>query len=244
MRTAIVTGGASGIGRAICAELARAGWSVVVADIDAAAATAGAAELGGLAVTVDVTSLAACEAMAEQVLARLGRIDALVNCAGWDRFELFLDNDPALWDRLIAVNLRGAIHCTRAVLPRMIAARAGRIVNIASDAGRVGSLGEAVYSACKGGVIAFTKTMAREAARHGITVNCVCPGPTETPLLAQFLPEDRRAKILEAYVRATPLGRLGRADDAAPAVAFLCGDGAGFITGQVLSVSGGLTMNG
>jgi 2-hydroxycyclohexanecarboxyl-CoA dehydrogenase len=246
---AIVTGGASGIGKAISRELAGEGWAVALADIDRDAAARAAAELAGdrgeaRAVHADVTSLDSARRMVAEVLDRLGTVDALVNCAGWDRFELFLDQNPAIWDRLIDLNLRGPIHCTRAVLPHMVERKAGRIVNIGSDAGRVGSLGEAVYSACKGGTIAFTKTIAREMARHGITVNCVCPGPTRTPLLDAFLPKDREQKILDAYVRWTPMGRLGEPPDVAAAVAFLCSPKAGFITGQVLSVSGGLTMAG
>jgi 2-hydroxycyclohexanecarboxyl-CoA dehydrogenase len=248
-KVVVVTGGASGIGRAICDEMAQAGWVVVVADINYESAGRAASDLESLghkalAVNVDITMLNSAEAMAARVIENLGSIEALVNCAGWDKFELFLENDPAIWDRLININLKGPIYCTRAILPHMVAKKQGRIVNIASDAGRVGSLGEAVYSACKGGTIAFTKTIAREMARHKITANCICPGPTETPLLANFLPKDREAKILEAYVRSTPLGRLAKPTDIAPAVAFLCSEGAAFITGQVLSVSGGLTMNG
>lgn len=248
-KVVVVTGGASGIGRVICQEMSQAGWVAVVADINDEGAAQVASEIESrgqkaMAVNVDITMLDSAEAMAARVIENFGSIDALVNCAGWDRFELFLENDAAMWDKLININLKGSIYCTRAILPHMVAKKQGRIVNIASDAGRVGSLGEAVYSACKGGIIAFTKTIAREMARHNITANCICPGPTETPLLANFLPKDREAKILEAYVRSTPLARLAQPTDIAPAVVFFCSQGAAFITGQVLSVSGGLTMNG
>lgn len=172
-------------------------------------------------------------------------MDILVNNAGWDIFKPFTKTEPGEWERLIAINLTGALHMHHAVLPGMVERRHGRIVNIASDAARVGSSGEAVYAACKGGLVAFSKTLAREHARHGITVNVVCPGPTDTALLADVTsgaanPE----KLIEAFTKAIPLGRLGKPDDLAGAIAFFGSDDAGFITGQVLSVSGGLTMNG
>jgi 2-hydroxycyclohexanecarboxyl-CoA dehydrogenase len=195
----------------------------------------------GLAVPLDVTDYAAVQRAFGFVRDQLGPVDVLVNAAGWDTPERFVDSAPATWERLLAINLGGAIHTIHAALPSMQARRYGRIVSLGSDAGRVGSSGEAVYSAAKGGVIAFTKTIARETARQGITVNCVCPGPTDTPLLARFT--EANPRLVEALQRAIPMGRLGQPADVAPAVAFLVSDGAAFITGQTLSVSGGLTMS-
>jgi len=168
----------------------------------------------------------------------------LVNNAGWERLRLFVETEPEFWDRIIAVNYRGVLAATHAVLGGMIARRAGRIVSIASDAGRVGSTGEAVYSGCKAAVIGFSKALAREVARHGITVNVVAPGPTETELLAEVMAGERGARILEGMRRTIPLRRLGRPDDVAGAVAYFASPEAGYVTGQVLSVSGGLTMAG
>ncbi len=242
-RVAFVTGAASGIGRAIALELGRWGAQVAVADLDAAGAVETVAQLGGrgLAVPLDVTDYAAVQRGFAFGRERLGPVDILVNAAGWDTPERFVDSQPATWDRLLAINLRGVIHTIHAALPSMQERRYGRIISLGSDAGRVGSSGEAVYSAAKGGVIAFTKTIARETARHGITVNCVCPGPTDTPLLARFT--EANPRLVEALQRAIPMGRLGQPADVAPAVAFLASDGAAFITGQTLSVSGGLTMS-
>jgi 2-hydroxycyclohexanecarboxyl-CoA dehydrogenase len=248
-KTALVTGGGGGIGRALCLRLAYEGATVGVLDknADAAAATAdGAMAVGARAIAqaVDITDYAAVVAAVADFEQSAGPIDVLVNNAGWDRFAYFLDTEPALWDQLIAINLKGPINLHHAVLKGMQARRSGRVINIASDAGRVGSSMEAVYSACKGGIIAFTKTMAREMARSGVTLNAVCPGPTETPLLAGFLEGAQGQKIHEGLKRAIPLGRLGQPDDIPGIVAFLASDDAGFITGQVISVSGGLTMNG
>jgi 2-hydroxycyclohexanecarboxyl-CoA dehydrogenase len=245
-RVALVTGAASGIGRAIALELGRWGAQVAVADIDEAGAVETVAQVGelgarGLAAPVDVTDYAAVQRAFAFVGQQLGPVSILVNAAGWDVPERFVDSQPATWQRLIAINLLGVIHTTHVALPGMLDAGYGRIVNIASDAGRVGSSGEAVYSAAKGGVIAFTKTIARETARQGVTVNCVCPGPTETPLLARFT--ELNPKLVDALRRAIPMGRLGRPADIAPAVAFLVSDGAAYITGQTLSVSGGLVMS-
>ncbi|MBE0547152.1 MAG: SDR family oxidoreductase, partial [Rubrivivax sp.] len=175
----------------------------------------------------------------------LGAIAVLVNNAGGDVFRPFTKTEPSQWERLIAINLTGALHMHHAVLPGMVARRAGRIVNIASDAARVGSSGEAVYAACKGGLVAFSKTLAREHARHGITVNVVCPGPTETALFEDYkLGAGNPDKLVEAFTRSIPLGRIGRPEDLPGAIAFFASDDAAFVTGQVLSVSGGLTMAG
>jgi 2-hydroxycyclohexanecarboxyl-CoA dehydrogenase len=245
-RVTIVTGGAGGFGREIALGLARDGARVALIDRDADGGrrTAEAiAALGGdaLALEADIAQKTAVDAAVATVLARWETVHVLVNNAGWDRVMPFSETTEALWDRLLAINLKGPIACTRAVLDAMVAQRYGRIVNIASDAGRVGSTGEAVYAAAKGGVIAFTKSMARELARWGITVNCVCPGPSDTPLFRQEVIEPY-PKLAESLVRAIPLGRLGTPRDIAAAVLFLAGEDAGYITGQTLSVSGGLTM--
>ena len=245
-KVAVVTGAASGIGRAIAAALGREGARVAVLDLDEAGAreTVAAIERAGgkaSAHRVDVTDVAAVDASIDGVAAREGGLHVLVSCAGWDRPMRFVDTTPDFWDRILAINLKGPIACTRAALRHMITQEAGKIVFIASDAGRVGSTGEAVYSAAKGGLIAFTKTIARETARHRINVNCVCPGPSDTPL---FQKEFAAAspKLAESLKRVIPWGRLGVPEDVAPAVVFLASDDAAFITGQTLSVSGGLTM--
>ena len=196
-----------------------------------------------LAVVMDVRDFArVCAAVAE-LRAAWGPVDILINCAGWDRMEPFRDNTPELWSTLIDINLRGPIHCCRAVLDDMIARGAGKIVSISSDAARVGSTGEAVYSACKGGIISFSKTLARELARHHISVNVICPGPTDTPLLRGMV-ESGNQRLIDSLTRAIPFGRLAAAHEIAAAVAFFASPDADFITGQVLSVSGGLTMVG
>jgi 2-hydroxycyclohexanecarboxyl-CoA dehydrogenase len=240
-RTVIVTGGASGIGRATALLLARAGAKVVIGDIDEAGGRAAAAEgaADGLAVAYLPLDLTAPPSIDEFVAAvqRAGPADGLVNAAGWDRVQPFLENPPEMWDRVIAVNLMGAIRLTRGVLPPMVEARAGKIVNISSDAGRVGSMGETVYAAAKGGLIAFTKSLARELARYSINVNCVCPGPTDTPLFRRQ-PE----RIKEALTRAIPFRRIAQPIEIAQAVLFFLSDRSNYITGQALSVSGGLTM--
>lgn len=245
-RVALVTGAASGIGRGIAAALAREGALVAVADVnaDGAAETARALQASGgraAAFPLDITDVPAVGQVIGEVIARWGGVHVLVNCAGWDRPMPFVETTPEFWDTILAINLKGPIACTHAVLPHMIERASGKIVFIASDAGRVGSTGEAVYSAAKGGIIAFTKTIAREVARHRINVNCVCPGPSDTPLFQQeFAAVSPR--LAESLKRVIPWGRLGTPDDVAPAVAFLASDDAGFITGQTLSVSGGLTM--
>jgi 2-hydroxycyclohexanecarboxyl-CoA dehydrogenase len=246
-KAAIVTGGAGGIGRAICLRLAEEGCAVAVFDKNGEAARAVAEEAGGSASAhaVDITNLAAVTAAVASFEAKAGPTSILVNNAGWDRFAYFLDTEPPLWEQIIAVNLRGPLNLHHAVLHGMQQRRSGRVVNIASDAGRVGSSMEAVYSACKGGIIAFTKTMAREMARSNVTLNAVCPGPTETPLLAAMAGDGEQGnRIYEGLRRAIPLKRLGQPEDLPGIVAFLASDDAAFITGQVISVSGGLTMSG
>jgi 2-hydroxycyclohexanecarboxyl-CoA dehydrogenase len=243
---AMVTGAGRGIGAAIADALAADGWDVAVCDIDAGAAAATAAAVAeahgirALGVTVDIADGESVAAAIAAIESGLGPVEALVNNAGIDVIKPFVDSTEAEWDRIIAVNLKGTIRCCRAVLDGMIERRSGRIVSIASDAGRVGSSGEAVYSATKGGVIAFSKTLAREVSRSNVRVNCVCPGPTETALLAQVA--EYSEKLYTGLARAIPLGRTAQPADIAPAVVFLVSDGAGYITGQTLSVSGGLTM--
>jgi len=243
-KVAVVTGGASGIGRATALALARYGARVFVADIDDAggAETCAAIEDGGAAahfIQVDIADETSIEAAANEVLGHAQPPAIIVNAAGWDRFELFLDNSLEFMDRIVRVNLLGPVKLTRAFLPAMVEARVGKIVNVASDAGRVGSTGETVYAGAKGGVIAFTKSLARELAGYGINVNCVCPGPTDTPLF-RSLPE----KMQAALTRAIPFRRLAKPEEVANAILFFAGSGSDFVTGQVLSVSGGLTMAG
>ena len=249
-RTVVVTGGGGGIGGATCRRFAAEGARVAVFDLNEAAA-AGVVEAiraaGGTAQAFrcDITARGEVDAAVAAVEAALGPIDVLVNNAGWDVFKPFTKTAPPEWERLIAINLVGALHLHHAVLPGMAARRRGRIVNIASDAARVGSSGEAVYAACKGGLVAFSKTIAREHARHGITVNVVCPGPTDTALFEGYKQgAGNPEKLVEAFTRAIPLGRIGRPDDLPGAILFFASDDAAYVTGQVLSVSGGLTMQG
>ncbi len=249
-RTVIVTGGGGGIGGATCRRFAAEGAKVAVFDMNLEAAQKVAAEIkatGGTAAAFkcDITDRAAVDQAVAQAQADLGPINVLVNNAGWDVFRPFTKTTPDQWDKLIAINLTGALHMHHAVLPGMAARKSGRIVNIASDAARVGSSGEAVYAACKGGLVAFSKTIAREHARHNVTVNVVCPGPTDTALFADYKEgAGNPEKLMEAFTRAIPLGRIGQPDDLPGAILFFASDDAGYITGQVLSVSGGLTMNG
>ena len=250
-KTVVVTGGGGGIGGATCRRFAREGARVAVFDIDLDAATKvvdAIAAAGGpqaAAFACDITERASVDAAVAAAEARLGPIAVLVNNAGWDVFRAFTKTEPAQWDKLIAINLTGALHMHHAVLPGMVARRAGRIVNIASDAARVGSSGEAVYAACKGGLVAFSKTLAREHARHGITVNVVCPGPTQTALFEDYKQgAGNPEKLVEAFTRSIPLGRIGQPDDLPGAILFFASDDAAYVTGQVLSVSGGLTMAG
>jgi 2-hydroxycyclohexanecarboxyl-CoA dehydrogenase len=249
-KTVVVTGGGGGIGGATCRRFAREGAKVAVYDMNLDAAERVAAAIrdeGGQAQAFrcDITDRASVDKAVEATQQGLGPIDVLVNNAGWDVFKPFTKTEPAQWDKLIAINLTGALHMHHAVLPGMAARKAGRIVNIASDAARVGSSGEAVYAACKGGLVAFSKTIAREHARHGVTVNVVCPGPTDTALFADYKEgAGNPEKLMEAFTRSIPLGRIGQPDDLPGAILFFASGDAGFVTGQVLSVSGGLTMNG
>lgn len=243
-KLAVVTGAASGIGAAVADKLAREGANVIVADIQAdkgetCAAALRAAGCKAQFVRVDMTDAASIAAFADRVQSQFGTPDVLVNGAGWGTTHPFWEGTPELWDRIIGLNFVGPMRLTKAFIPAMIQRASGRIVNIASDAGRVGSLGETVYSGAKGGLIAFTKSLAREVARYQISVNCVCPGPTDTPLMAA-VPE----KVTEALKKAIPFRRLGKPEEVADAVVFFSGDAASYVTGQVLSVSGGLTMAG
>ncbi|MEJ5895360.1 2-hydroxycyclohexanecarboxyl-CoA dehydrogenase [Aquabacterium sp. G14] len=249
-KTVIVTGGGGGIGGATSKRFAKDGAKVAVFDMNVEAAQKVVDEIkaaGGVAQAFkcNITDRAEVDAAVAAAEAALGPIAVLVNNAGWDVFKPFVKTVPAEWDKLIAINLTGALHMLHAVLPGMAERKYGRIVNVASDAARGGSSGEAVYSACKGGLVALSKTLAREHARQSITVNVVCPGPTDTALLAGVAEGARDpAKLIEAFKSAIPLGRLGQPDDLASAIAFFGSDDAGFITGQVISVSGGLTMHG
>ena len=232
-RVAVVTGGASGIGRAAVESFGAAGARVFVADLNPPA------EGAGEWIRTDVADPASAAALAREVIGRAGPPRVLVNAAGWDRIAPFAEMESELIERIVRINLLGAMHICRAFLTAMLEARGGAIVNVASDAGRVGSSGETAYAGAKGGIIAFTKSLARETARQGIRANCVCPGPTDTPLFAS-LPE----KLRGALVRAIPFGRLARPEEVAEVIRFFASDRSGFVTGQVLSVSGGLTMAG
>jgi len=240
-KVAIVTGAGQGIGRGIAEKLAAEGATVVVTDLNEVTAKETAQEIGGVGMHTDVTSRESVDAMVTQVYRQFGRIDVLVNNAGWDKASPFVDSDPADWDRVIAINLYGVLHTCKAVLPIMAEQGGGSVVNLASDAGRVGSSGEAVYSAAKGGVIAFTKAIARESARHGVNANAVCPGPTDTALFASMGGDN--PKLRDALTKAIPLRRLAQPSDLANVVAFLASDEASYVTGQTVSVSGGLTMS-
>ncbi len=248
-RVAFVTGGAQGIGRGIVETLGAQGVAVAVADLagDAADETAAAVTAAGgraVGVAVDVTDTASVLAGIKTVEDSLGPVDIIVNNAGFDDFMLFLDSTEEFWDRILDVNFKGALRVIKEIAPGMVERKYGRIVNIGSDAGRVGSSMEAVYSGSKGGIIAFTKTLARELARHGITANTVCPGPTDTPALRKFADAsgDSADKVISGMTRGVPMRRLAQPADIAAAVAFFASDAAGYVTGQTLSVSGGLTM--
>ena len=249
-KTVIVTGGAGGIGGATCRRFAEAGAKVAVFDMNLEAATKVADEIkaaGGQAAAFkcDITNRAEVDAAVAGTIETLGPVDVLVNNAGWDVFKPFLKTVPEEWEKLIAINLTGALNMLHSVLPGMVESNSGRVETVASDAARGGSSGEAVYSACKGGLVSLSKTLAREHSRHNITFNVVCPGPTDTALLADVAEGARDpAKLIEAFRSAIPLGRLGQPDDLAGAIVFFGSDAASFITGQVISVSGGLTMHG
>jgi 2-hydroxycyclohexanecarboxyl-CoA dehydrogenase len=249
-KTVVVTGGGGGIGGAACRRFAAVGARVAVLDLDGEAASHVATEItaaGGAAQSFacDIADYAGVSRAVAEVEAALGPIGVLVNNAGWDVFRLFVETRPSDWQKLISINLVGALNMHHVVLPGMVARRAGRIVNIASDAARVGSSGEAVYAACKAGLVGLSKTLAREHARHGITVNVVAPGPTSTNLFAQYKEgAGNPEKLEEAFRRSIPLGRIGDPEDLPGAILFFASDDAAYITGQVLSVSGGLTMAG
>ena len=237
----LVTGGASGIGKATVLAFAREGATVVCADLNAAAGEALKAEGKGRIdfVAIDMGKSESVRAAAAQVLAKYPRVDVLVNAAGWGDIQPYMQNSPEFIDNVIAINLAGPAHLAQALLPPMIAANGGKIVNIASDAGRVGSGGETVYAGAKGGLIAFTKSLAREVARYSINVNCVCPGPTDTPMLAT-----RAEKLREAFLKAIPFRRFAKPEEIADAVLFFAGPESAYVTGQVMSISGGLTFAG
>ena len=243
-KIAVVTVGASGIGQATAETLAERGAGVCIGDIareKGEAVAAGIREKGGKAeyVHLDLTDRDSIKSFVAMTLQRFGRVDILVNGAGWGKTTPFVESDDAFWEKVINLNFVGPMRLTKALLPQMFERKSGRVVNVSSDAGRVGSLGETVYSGAKAGLIGFTKALAREGARFNVTVNCVCPGPTDTPLLAA-VPE----KYREAFIKAIPMRRFGRPAEVAAAIAFFAGPQTDYITGQVLSVSGGLTMAG
>ena len=248
-RVALVTGGAQGIGQGIALALGEQKFKVAIADLNLEAAQSTAktiTEAGGtaLAVRTDITDTASVQAAVKTVTDELGPVEVVVNNAGWDDFMKFVDTDEDFWNRILDINFKGALRVIQAVVPGMIERGFGRVINIGSDAGRVGSSLEAVYSGAKGGIIAFTKTLAREVATKGITANAVCPGPTDTPALRKFADSSGQDadKVLGGMVRSVPMKRLAKPSDVAAAVAFFASDAAEYITGQTLSVSGGLTM--
>jgi 2-hydroxycyclohexanecarboxyl-CoA dehydrogenase len=247
-RTALVTGGGRGIGRAVAEGLAADGFSIVIADLrreESDEVATAITDAGGraLAVEADVANSASVAAAVKAAEDRFGHVDVLVNNAGWDDLMPFLATDEAFWDRIIDINFKGPLRFTRLLLPGMVERRYGRIVNIGSDAGRVGSSLESVYSGAKGGIIAFTKTIAREVARSGVTANVVCPGPTDTPFMKETMAaQENSDAVLKAMVKSVPMRRLAAPEEVASAVRYFVTDEAGYVTGQTLSVSGGLTM--
>lgn len=245
-RRIIVTGAGSGIGKATAIRLAEEGCTVGLFDLNIEAANAVAAGIGAKAKAfrVDISDYANVQAATAAFEAEFGPADGLANVAGWDQAANFLDTEPALWERIVRINLFGSFNMHHVVVKGMAERGAGRVVNVSSDAGRVGSSGEGVYSACKGGIIAFTKTMARELARKGVTLNVLCPGPTDTPLFADFTKDMAGGdRIRDGLAKAIPLRRLGQPDDYPGLIAFLLSDDAAFMTGQTISISGGLTMS-
>lgn len=243
-RTALVTGGASGIGAATARRLAAEGARVAIGDLQLDMAREVAAEIDALAVEMDVTSVASVDSAVAKVAEQIGPVDVLVNNAGTDRFSFFVNSDEELWDFVLAVNLKGVLACTKAVLPSMHERRGGVIVSVASEAGRVGSQGSATYSAAKAGVIGFTKAIARESARYGVRANAVAPGPIETPLLnaAPAVLGEIGERLKQGMIDATVMRRIGEPEEVASAIAFLASDDASYVTGQTLNVSGGLSM--
>ena len=244
-RIVVVTGGASGIGRAVTLRLAREGCTVAIFDLDEEGAQRTKVMCGEKAASVfvyhvDISDYMQVERATADFEEKAGPVDFLANVAGWDLAKPFLESDVELWRKIIAINLYGPLNVQHVIAKGMAQRKFGRIVNVASDAGRVGSSGEAVYSACKGGIASFSKTLARELAKSGVQVNVVCPGPTDTPLFRSFADQ----KLADALTRAIPMGRLGQPDDCAGMIVFLLSDDAGFITGPTISVSGGLTMHG
>jgi 2-hydroxycyclohexanecarboxyl-CoA dehydrogenase len=243
-----VTGGAGGIGKAIAVALGAQGINVAVADLERERAEEVAAELRAagrqaIGLALDVTDRDAVAAGAAEIERALGPVEIVINNAGWDELRPFLETDEAFWRRVVDINLLGSLRVTRQLVPAMVERGWGRVISVSSDAARVGSSLEAVYAGAKAGVIGFSKSLAREVARSGVTVNVVCPGPTETPLLNGMVGHDERgAKVIEAMTRAVPMKRLGLPEDVAAAVAYFASEGASFVTGQTLSVSGGLTM--
>ena len=249
-KVAIVTGGARGIGRGIVTALVNAGADVAIVDLRDDLAERVASEVARgtrtqvIALKADVANLVEVQETVERVLRTFGVIDVLINNAGWDELKPFLQTTPDLWEKIIAINYRSVLNTCYAVLPHMVTRRTGAVVSVSSDAGRVGSMGEAVYAGTKAAIIAFSRTLAREHARDNIRLNVVCPGPTQTPLVEEMRQQEFGRRVLGRMERYVPLGRLGTPEDVAPMVVFLASDAAGFITGQVISVSGGLTMVG
>ena len=237
----LVTGGASGIGFATCKAFAEAGGHVIMTDVNAESGAKGAESLKGAGriefMALDITNREAADATAAKIKAGIGRLDVVVNAAGWDIIQPFMDNTPEYWAKIVALNFMGPVQVSRAMLPLLMESGSGRIVNVSSDAGRVGSFGETVYAGAKGGVIAFTKSLAREMTRHNVRVNCICPGPTDTPLFAS-----QSDKMKDALTKAIPMRRVAKPSEIADGILFFASDRSSFCTGQVLSVSGGLTM--